>query len=745
MKDAQTPDHVSLTTIVRWLNEGRFVIPDFQRDFEWKPWDINALMRSIFRDYFIGSLLLWKGRSKNFAALACEPVYGYAPDRAVPEHIVLDGQQRLTAMYYTFTAPDVPLPSRKNRYLYFIRVDKFMTDSDEDAFCYYWTRFGPKVLATPSEQYERHLFPLAIIGRGGWGLFEWLKEYEEYWNKQQEDVQAAGDTSASTAASKHAAAAQAFSDHMRAITQEYQVSFIELDRDLAVDKVCDIFTQINSTGAPLDVFDLINALLKPKGLQLKHMWREAKGRLQFVETPKMNVYILQVMSILCQAYCSPKYLYYLLPGQERQIRDDEGARKVILVADIDDFENRWNVAVEALESAITLLKDPREFGAISSRFLPYISILPVFASLQAHVNELPPEEKLAAQAKIRQWYWASVFVNRYSGAVESTSARDFLDVKRWIADPGEVPALIEEFKGRLLGLDLRRETRGGTSVYKGIFNLLILRGARDWMTGKAPQHGSLDDHHVVPKAWGRANLKGEEADTILNRTPLSDETNRHVINNQLPNRYLPELIENNGREAVEEMLASHLVSPQALAILLRDPFTADDFREFLDERERAVRQAIEDVLLQSRIDLPGDLRVLDEGIQEVEIGIRNLIETKLEGDRDAVPQHIQRKVDERLDRAIKKNAVLDAEHYESFRGQLEFFDLRELQDTIVNRHLWPRFEEVFGSKGTLERRFDQVADARNGIRHSRWVDDVTEKEGEAAVLWFQTVMGRESA
>ena len=27
----------------------------------------------------------------------------------------------------------------------------------------------------------------------------------------------------------------------------------------------------------------------------------------------MNVYILQVMSILRQAYCSPKYLYYLLP------------------------------------------------------------------------------------------------------------------------------------------------------------------------------------------------------------------------------------------------------------------------------------------------------------------------------------------------------------------------------------------------------------------------------------------------
>ncbi len=39
----------------------------------------------------------------------------------------------------------------------------------------------------------------------------------------------------------------------------------------------------------------------------------------------MNVYILQVMSILRQAYCSPKYLYYLLPGQEKQVRGADGS------------------------------------------------------------------------------------------------------------------------------------------------------------------------------------------------------------------------------------------------------------------------------------------------------------------------------------------------------------------------------------------------------------------------------------
>ena len=41
----------------------------------------------------------------------------------------------------------------------------------------------------------------------------------------------------------------------------------------------------------------------------------------------MNVYILQVMSILRQGYCSPKYLYFLLPGQEKPVRDPDGTRR----------------------------------------------------------------------------------------------------------------------------------------------------------------------------------------------------------------------------------------------------------------------------------------------------------------------------------------------------------------------------------------------------------------------------------
>ena len=73
MKNAQKPDHISLNTLISRLKDGRFVIPDFQREFEWRPWDIRDLVRSVFLDYYIGSLLLWKGKKENFEALSCEP------------------------------------------------------------------------------------------------------------------------------------------------------------------------------------------------------------------------------------------------------------------------------------------------------------------------------------------------------------------------------------------------------------------------------------------------------------------------------------------------------------------------------------------------------------------------------------------------------------------------------------------------------------------------------------------------
>lgn len=754
MKDAQKPDHVSLNTLINHLKEGRFVIPDFQREFEWQPWDIRDLMRSIFLDYYIGSLLLWKGKKENFDALSCEILYGFNDTQGPfpwdyghgdPGYIVLDGQQRLTALYYAFVAPKVPLPDRVNRAVYFLHVDKFMNEQYDEAFQYEWlSRRIRKILEDRDLQYAEHIFPLSVVGSGGWDLGNWVQGYERFWKNRVAEAEDRGDHATSERAALHAQNASAFGSHLKGITEQYQIAYIELDRDLAVDKVCDIFTQINSRGIRLDVFDLINALLKPKGLQLKHMWREAASRLTFVETGKMNVYALQVMSILRQSYCSPKYLYYLLPGQERQVRTPAGElKKEILIPDVTDFKKRWDHAISALERGINLLKHPHEFGVISSQYLPYVSILPVFSALQAECNLLPENQKLDAQRKIRHWYWASVFTNRYSGSVESTSARDFIDVKAWINDSNAAPALIQEFESRFRDLDLRKETKKGTSVYNGVFNLLVIQGARDWITGNVPQHGDLDDHHIVPASWkGAKDLTETSIHTILNRTPLTANTNRNFIGDRLPNQYLPELIASSSANQVQDILASHFISSKALDILLRDPFEPDDYIEFIVERQHTIFEAIESLLIKERLDLSAPLRELDKNVEETELGLRRIIVKTLANDTDRLPPHIARKLDESIQKAAKKNAAIDVENFHDLDAKLEFADLRELQETITSKATWERFESRFANKETLNTKFDQLAELRNSIRHSRRVDKITRMEGEAAVLWFREVLNK---
>lgn len=742
MKNAQKPDHVSLAVLLGRAREGRFVVPDFQREFEWMPWDIRDLVRSIFLDYYIGSLLLWKSKPQNYQALSCEGIYAYQ-GVLQPEHIVLDGQQRLTAMFYAFTAPDLRLPNRQNRFYYWVRVDQFMAGQYDDAFHYSnTTKALEDLLANPSAQYENHMFLCAVIGDPDmFALPNWVQGYRQYWEQRAVEPGSSATSYDSALARHHAENGLEFGKHVQSIMQEYQISFIELDEDLEIDKVCDIFTQLNSRGVRLDVFDLMNALLKPKGLQLKHMWRDAEKRLAFTDSARMNVYVLQVMSILRQAYCSPKYLYYLLPGAEKTTRHPDGKfERETLVQSSDQFRKLWDDAVDTLETAIGVLSNPQEFGASSAKFIPYLSIIPAFASLQAIAAQQPTDRRFAAQRKVRHWYWASVFSNRYSSAVESTAASDSLAMRAWFEDDSREPGFVHDFGSQLRELNLHAQVRYGTAIYNGVFNLLVMAGARDWYSGTVPSPGQLDDHHIVPAAWGRKSGIDSRINSILNRTPLTADTNRTVIGDQLPNAYLPKMIEHNGEDVVRKTMSSHFISSLAVDILLRNPFTVEDFDQFIAERRRTILEAIQERLIGDKIDLSPTIKALDSQIEAIELSLRQAIDDALTSQPELIPSHVAQKLDDRLKVAQRRVPVNLAGHTQTLASRLEYADLRDLEDIILAKGSWTVFESRFVNKEALKSRFGQLAELRNRIRHSRAIDEISRKDGEAAILWFQQVI-----
>jgi hypothetical protein len=193
---------------------------------------------------------------------------------------------------------------------------------------------------------------------------------------------------------------------------------------------------------------------------------------------------------------------------------------------------------------------------------------------------------------------------------------------------------------------------------------------------------------------------------------------------------------------VRAILESHFISPAAFDILRRDPFGSDDFEAFLAERQRTLQDAIEDLLVKERLDLTPQLRELDARVEVVELALRRTIAGMLDGDYKRLPTHVLQEIIERVQSAAKKNPALDLDYYETLAGKLEYADLRELQDVITSKALWSLFQKRFANKELLIKRFDQLADLRNGIRHNRTVDEVSRKEGEAALLWFQQVIER---
>ena len=190
------------------------------------------------------------------------------------------------------------------------------------------------------------------------------------------------------------------------------------------------------------------------------------------------------------------------------------------------------------------------------------------------------------------------------------------------------------------------------------------------------------------------------------------------------------------------ILESHFISAKALQILLRDPFRPADFDEFISERQRTLLDALEYLLVKERLDLPPNLRALDASIEKAETGLRGLIANELGDDPAQLPPHVLSEIDQRIQRAARKDATLDLDHYATMAGKLEYADLRELQSVITGRSYWPRFEDQFRSKDALIAKFDQLAELRNSIRHSRRVGTVAQKEGEAAIIWFEQVLAK---
>jgi uncharacterized protein with ParB-like and HNH nuclease domain len=82
------------------IGGGKIQLPDFQRGWVWDDYRIRSLIASVSQEFPIGSVLTLKanGADVSFKPRLIEGVNSKDANRT-PEIFILDGQQRLTALF----------------------------------------------------------------------------------------------------------------------------------------------------------------------------------------------------------------------------------------------------------------------------------------------------------------------------------------------------------------------------------------------------------------------------------------------------------------------------------------------------------------------------------------------------------------------------------------------------------------------------------------------------------------------
>lgn len=574
-----TPKNEYLFALVDEAACGKLALPQFQRSFVWSAEDIRELLVSIFNGYFIGSLLLldidpdvppFSTRGVEGSSFTSSELRGLA------SRLLLDGQQRITSLYYAFAAPEIPLKGRsKQPTIFFINLRKF-TDGDVEGAISYKSKTRCRVheLEIGEWQFENMIVPLAeVFNQSKWSA--WTASYMQWLmstgrnERLQRWIEA-----------EQGKWQEAFSNVWQFSQPVLSLSKIEPGNTGQLEEICTVFEKLNSTGVTLSVFDLLTARLYPQDIKLDELWNRALEECEFLrrfeaDKSDFGVFLLRMIA--------------LKRGQEIK-------GKALIRLTSDGFEEDWAEAVHYLNEAFTrltsLLSDG--FGVFNPKWLPSKTMIPLLGSLLAARDALPASRKAFATRVIHWWYWGSTFVARYSGPTETISQRDFVALSRFMAsDDAAYPEVFREISMEVLRdgseFSLLSVQRASNIFYKAIMCLLALNGAKDFRNYESIIYSQLDDHHVFPKAYLRESLEKppfglSEAgarNTIVNRTLISSETNR-AIGKKAPSDYLADSSIIPPAD-VTDLLRRHFIDESALHALRQD-----NYPSFLIERERTV-------------------------------------------------------------------------------------------------------------------------------------------------------------
>lgn len=571
---------IGLEEIMTSIRSGEIQLPEFQRNWTWDDYRIRGIIASITQGYPIGAItqLEYGNENVRFKYRTIEGAEQSAGK--IPAQLILDGQQRLTAIYRS-ACSRAPVATKNDkgspvkRY-YYLDIRKCLDDNTDriDAVISlpedrktrpYPGNDSVLDLSTPELEFQHEMFPLNIIfdsdAREDWG--DGYKEYHRNSPDAKERY-------------------KRFIAEVRKTVSGYKIPVITLTKDTPREAVCKIFENVNTGGVVLTVFELVTASFAADDFDLRQDWEECRKILRG-EGDAFTTDLLDGIDSTAFLTAATLYATYTSPG-----RDTSCKKRDVLSLKLSDYKRSRPAVLEGFRMARNFLMNQYIF---LRKHLPYTIQVTPLAVICAVIGRSEFHKPQAAEI-LSRWYWCGVLGEMYGGSTDTILANDVEDV---VAAIGGEDVNIRTVSGshfsstRLLSLQSRN-----SAAYNGVMALMYKAGCRDFMKWTAMSIENIDEtadiHHIFPQAYCKEmGLPKEKWNSVVNKIPLLPATNR-AIGGDAPSVYSRKIME-------EACLDDDGLRARLEADLIDyDAFMRDDFDGYFIERARRILGLVESAM-----------------------------------------------------------------------------------------------------------------------------------------------------
>lgn len=570
------------------VENGRIGLPDLQRPFEWNDSQVRDLLDSMMRGYPIGFIMLWSSPDKY------ENV-GYIGENDktydTPEDLVIDGQQRLTALLaamHGIIVRDKNYKERRIRISYNPLTKEFAVWSQAYEKSSEWISAISDVFIADMEhkipEFRRNFISSYNEGRAKNNLPE-LSGEEEYQIEQN------------------------INDLLN--LKEYSLPEIKIFDNAGEEDVADIFVRVNSGGKKLTEKNFIETLLAVYDNDIYEKIEAfcSDSRIPAKNTSYNNIIEVDPVHLIRVAVgvgfrrARLRYAYMLLRGKDLKTGNtnkETQEENLCMFKDALDKAtnlNDWHAFLNMFAQAGYLNKS----FVVSSNAVVFSYVLYLIGKYDYGVSSSE------LQRVIPRWIFMSTITSFYSGSTESEVEKQFADMRNitskedYVAylEDTIVSAMTEDFFN--ITLPQRMTTSAAVSPewngYIAAINVLgkpmflsTVPMANHLIPGASGTKNSIDKHHIFPKKYleeiGYDNDR--DRNQIANFTYIDYQTNIEISDDP-PAEYVDRYRQRLGEDRYKETCFEN-----ALPL----DFEKMNYEEFLAKRRVLMAQKVREAYIE---------------------------------------------------------------------------------------------------------------------------------------------------